>query len=70
MAKIRVDQKDGEIIVAYQGDEPVRYNVTDGQVTVKNEDVPMFLDSVAGSLPADARAKELASAADPSAPAV
>ena len=49
MAKIRVEQADGQIVVAHQGDDPVSYAVTDHTVTVAAADVAAFLGAVAGS---------------------
>lgn len=70
MAKIRVEQKDGSITLAYQGNEPKTYNVTDHLVTVPAGEVAVFLDSVAGSSPADDAAKKIDAQTDPSAPAL
>lgn len=47
--KISVPQKDGEITVSFDGNEPTTYRVTDGQVSVPAENVDRFLAAVDGS---------------------
>ena len=47
--KISVPQKDGEVIVSFDGDDPTTYKVTDGQVSVPGEIVERFLSAVDGS---------------------
>lgn len=46
---VRVPQSDGEISISVAGDEPTTYKVTDGQVSVANEEVDRFLAVVDGS---------------------
>lgn len=47
--KVKVPQKDGEISVSIGGNEPTRYRVTDGEVSVKEEDVDRFVAAIVGS---------------------
>ncbi len=50
MPKVKVAQKDGEIVVTPGGNrDPKTYPVTDGQVTVGKEDVDFFLLHVDGA---------------------
>jgi hypothetical protein len=42
MPKVKVNQKDGEIVVSRGGDEPVVYKVSGGEVEVKKEDEEQF----------------------------
>lgn len=51
MPKVNVSvvQKDGEIVIATAGDEPVTYKVSDGTVSVPEENVDRFLAAVDGS---------------------
>lgn len=47
--KISVPQKDGEVIVSFNGDEPITYKVNDGQISVPPENVERLLAAVDGS---------------------
>ena len=47
--KISVPQKDGEITISFNGDEPVTYKVNDGQISVPPENVDRLLAAVDGS---------------------
>jgi len=51
MAKVNVSvpQKDGEVRIAVSGDEPTVYRVSDGSVSVPEENVARFLAAVDGS---------------------
>lgn len=49
MPKVKVAQKDGEIVVSPRVGEPKTYPVTDGQVTVAKEDLDHFLLHVDGA---------------------
>ena len=51
MPKFKVDQVDGEIVIAVGGDEPTVYKVTNGEVTVKQEEVDRFVSQVDGAKP-------------------
>jgi hypothetical protein len=53
MALVNVPQEDGEITVAHAGDAPTTYPVTNGQVTVDEADLAVFLHSIEGSSLAD-----------------
>jgi hypothetical protein len=46
---VKVPQSDGEIAIAVGGDEPKVYKVTDGAVSVPEENVARFLAAVDGS---------------------
>lgn len=71
MGKIKVQQTEGEIVVAYGGPDTARtYKVTDAQVTVAAADVPAFLAAVEGSSPGDPAAEKAAEAGTTDAPAV
>ena len=70
MAKIRVPEASGELVLTYQGNDPKTYKITDHLVTVANEDVAIFLDSVTDSAAHDEVAKKIDAAADPSGPAL
>ncbi len=47
--KVKVPQTEGEIVIAVAGDEPTTYKVSDGQVSVAEQDVERFLAVVDGS---------------------
>jgi hypothetical protein len=47
--KVKVPQKDGEVVLSFGDDTPQTYKVTDGEVTVKDADVQRFLSNVDGS---------------------
>lgn len=51
MSKVSVPQKDGEIVIARAGDDPKKYKVTNGSVTVAEGDLDHFLAHVEGSRP-------------------
>lgn len=57
--QVKVAQQEGTITVAVAGGEPRNYNVKDGAVTVAADDVPAFLEAVAGSSVSQADAKKL-----------
>lgn len=48
MPRVKV-KEEGEITIAYQGDEPTTYKVTDGYVTVSAANLDHFLAVVEGS---------------------
>lgn len=48
-AKVKVPQKDGEIVVRHGNNEPVTYRVSDGEVSVKSEDLAHFIAVVDGA---------------------
>lgn len=54
--KVRVPQKDGDIVIRRGAGEPESYKVTDGTATVKESDLPRFLAVVDGAT-ADTGAK-------------
>lgn len=54
--QIKVEQSDGEIILALDGREPATYKVNDGTVSVPEESVARFLTAVDGSKVAPAAA--------------
>jgi len=47
--KVTVPQKDGEIAISRNGDDPTVYKVNDGTVSVKDTDLPTFLAVVDGA---------------------
>lgn len=47
--KISVPQKDGEVTVSFNGDEPTTYKVNDGQISVPAENVDRLLAAIDGS---------------------
>lgn len=49
MATVKVPQADGEIRISLQGNEATTYKVSDHQVTVKDDDLELFLGAVEGS---------------------
>lgn len=49
MPQVKVPQHDGEIRISFAGDDPVTWEVTNGQVTVSAEHLNAFLDAVAGA---------------------
>lgn len=49
MPKVSVPQKEGEIVIARAGDDPKKYKVTNGTVTVAEGDLDHFLAHVEGS---------------------
>lgn len=49
MAKVKVPQTDGEIVVRYDGRDPVKYTVSGGNVNVDDADLPRFLAAVDGA---------------------
>ena len=46
---VKVPQSDGEVSISIGGDEPKVYKVTDGAVSVPEENVARFLAAVDGS---------------------
>ena len=50
MAKVRVDQKDGEIVVHHRRPELLTYKVSEGTVDVDDADLGWFLQYVGGSV--------------------
>lgn len=46
---VKVPQSDGEVSIAFGGDEPTVYKITDGTASVPEENVARFLAAVDGS---------------------
>jgi hypothetical protein len=51
MAKVHVPQSGGDITIAFAGDEPTTYAVTDHEVTVPDGDVARFVAQIDGAKP-------------------
>lgn len=49
MARVKVPQSEGEIVLSTGGEEPLRYRVTDGHITVRADDLPLVLANVDGA---------------------
>lgn len=73
MAKIKVDQDSGSIVITIAGERRLDYKVTDGHITVSKDDVDEVLrltggtlvdgDTTAGAAPADTTEPALAKGA-------